>query len=127
MELETRLEKDVLCGLFTGSFTLEESKRTFVQLIEKVKERRAVKVLIDGLLVTGVPTTMERFFYGEFCANEVARLASQDSLTPKFAFALNEPLLDPGRFGENVAFNRGMKVKMFDNITDARSWLDQAK
>ncbi|MEO8085201.1 MAG: hypothetical protein ABI763_00180 [Bacteroidota bacterium] len=127
MELETSMEKDMLYGLFKGQFTLEESKRTFLQLIDEVKTSRAVKVLIDGRKVTGQPTTMERFYYGEFCAKEVSKLASLESLTPTFAFTLIEPLLDPGRFGENVAVNRGMKVKMFDNINDARSWLEQMK
>ncbi|CAN5585949.1 hypothetical protein BH11BAC1_BH11BAC1_12690 [soil metagenome] len=121
------MEKNMLLGLLKGAFTLEESKRTFLQLIDEVKKSRAVKVLIDGRQITGQPTTMERFYYGEFCAKEVIKLAGLDSLTPTFAFTLLEPLLDPGRFGENVAVNRGMKVKIFDKINDARSWLEQVK
>ncbi len=127
MELKTGLEKGILNAVFTGSYTLEEAKRTFLSLIEEVKKHRASKVLVDGRTVTGKPTTMERFYYGEFCAAEVLKLVNKHSLIPKFAFILQEPVLDPGRFGENVAVNRGMNVKMFDNIDEAQAWLDEAR
>ena len=33
------------------------------------------------------------------------------------------PMRDPGRFGETVARNRGMRVTTFDHLNDALGWL----
>jgi hypothetical protein len=35
-------------------------------------------------------------------------------------------MLDPARFGETVAVNRGMLVRTFENPEDALGWLDIA-
>ncbi len=35
-------------------------------------------------------------------------------------------MLDPQRFGETVAVNRGMRIKVFDNPEEAFAWLDLA-
>jgi hypothetical protein len=32
-------------------------------------------------------------------------------------------VLDPDRFGETVAVNRGMPVRVFDNLEEALKWL----
>ncbi len=108
-----------------GPFTLETSKQTFAQLIEEVIEHRIGKVLFDGRSVTRELTTMDRYEYGEFCAEQILKLASYHSLSPMFAYVLMEPVLDPGHFGETVAVNRGMRVKAFNNLSDARSWLEK--
>jgi len=103
-----------------GEFSLEEAKRTFLEMMEAVALHRTKRVLFDGRPITGKPTTIERFYYCEFAA-----VASQ-SKTPgiRFAYALKEPVLDPDRFGETVAVNRGMLVKAFDNPEEALAWLE---
>ncbi len=70
---------------------------------------------------------MERFYYGEFAAHAV--LSSGDrgvSTAIQFAYVLEVPVLDPERFGETVAVNRGMHVKTFDDLQDALGWLGLA-
>ncbi len=67
---------------------------------------------------------MERFFYSEFTANLVRNLVESGELhRPRFAYVLIEPVLDPQRFGETVAVNRGMITKAFDNLEDALVWI----
>ena len=67
---------------------------------------------------------MERFYYGEFAAQTVAKFTSRGvSGSTQFAYVLEVPVLDPGRYGETVAANRGMLVKAFDNLDDALGWL----
>jgi hypothetical protein len=67
---------------------------------------------------------MERFYYGEFVAQTVHRFTAHGvSSRTRFAYVLEEPVRDPERFGENVAFNRGMVVQTFDNDQDALGWL----
>ena len=64
---------------------------------------------------------MERFYYGEFAAQTV--VAQGLSASTRFAYVLREPVLDPRRFGETVAVNRGMNAKAFDSREDAFHWL----
>src|SRR5690348_3964753 len=112
MAIQTRVAADVLEVEVRGEFSLDEAKRTFVEILDSTARHGAAKVLIDGRALKGQPEVMERFFYGEFAAMETARAASERRMSrvPRFAYVLDEPVLDPKRFGENVAANRGMIV-----------------
>jgi hypothetical protein len=93
-------------------------------MLEAVGLHKADKVLFDGRKLTGKPETIERFYYGEFAAQTVANFAERGvSRATQFAYVLREPVLDPKRFGETVAVNRGMFVKAFDSLEDALGWL----
>lgn len=118
-------ESGYLRVVATGEFLLDEAKRTFLEVLDAVAEHGAEKVLIDGREIDGEPTTMQRFFYGEFAAQATAEFKRQRALAeaPKFAYVLVEPVLDPERFGETVAVNRGMRVKVFENPEEALRWL----
>ena len=108
-----------------GEFSLAEAKRTFLEMLEAVARHKVGKVLFDGRGLVGAPETMERFYYGDFAARAVAESADRGMLSrsTQFGYVLEEPVLDPQRFGENVAVNRGMYVKIFDNLQDALAWL----
>ena len=124
MTLEIRAESGLLYVEVAGDFSLEEAESTFREILEAVARHRAEKVLFDGRKLTGNPTTMERFYYGAFVAKSVAGLGDHGmSPATQFAYVLTEPILDPRRFGEIVAVNRGMFVKAFDNLEDALGWL----
>jgi hypothetical protein len=124
MILQTRVESGFLHVGAMGEFSLEEAKKTFLEMLEAVARHKVKKVLFDGRKLTGEPETMERFYYGEFAAKAVVRFADRGvSLATQFAYVLEEPVLDARRFGESVAVNRGMFVKTFDNLEDAFGWL----
>ena len=124
MLLDIDLEPGVLHVVATGEFSLEEGKRTFLQMLAAVAVHKSNKVLFDGSKLTGNPETLERFYYGEFAAQSVVEFEGRGvSCDTQFAYILTEPLLDPKRFGETVAVNRGMKVKAFDNAAEALQWL----
>jgi len=42
----------------------------------------------------------------------------------RMAIVGSEPYIDPDRFGETVATNRGGDVGVFTSMTDALAWLD---
>ena len=46
------------------------------------------------------------------------------SRAPRFAYVMNQPLRDPGKYGETVAVNRGMSVKTFETLEEAFAWLE---
>ena len=124
MLLEIRAESDLLNVDAMGKFSLKEAKRTFLEMLEAIALHKTEKVLFDGRKLTGKPETMERFYYGEFAAQTVADFAERGvSRATRFAYVLREPVLDPQRFGETVAVNRGMLVKAFNNPEDALQWL----
>jgi hypothetical protein len=125
MILRICTESELLRVIATGEFSLEEAERTFLEILDAVARHNTKKVLFDGRELKGDPRTIERFFYGEFAAHAVMRyiIESGVSRAPQFAYVLEEPILDPRRFGETVAVNRGMWVKVFDNLEDALGWL----
>jgi len=114
----------ILHVMTEGEFSLSEAKRTFIDVIHMVGELRLGKILFDGQQIIGNPAIIERFYYGEFVADEVNKLIADgwdDDL--RFAYVLLEPVLDELRLGETVAVNRGMNVRAFDNRVDAITWL----
>ena len=114
--------------MVTGEFALEEAQRTFLEILDAVARHSTEKILLDGRELQGEPTTIQRFLFGAFTAQAVMRYrrAHRASRALQFAYVLQEPVLDPQRFGETVAVNRGMWVKVFDNPEDALGWLRDA-
>jgi hypothetical protein len=122
--IETGDDADYLHAVIRGKFRLDEAQRTFLTLLEVVVRNRISRVLLEGLEITGKPTTIERFYYAKFAAAAVTISTGRDALfRPRFAYVLKHPVLDPQRFGENVAVNRGMNVKAFEDLEAARRWL----
>ncbi len=127
MILEMSARSGVLHVNAMGKFSLVEAKRTFIEMLEAIALNKVGKVLFDGRELAGSPIVMERFYYGEFAAQSVAEFTDRGvSRATRFAYVLEVPMLDPGRFGETVAVNRGMLVKAFDNLNDALRWLGMA-
>jgi hypothetical protein len=126
MSLQMQAEPGLLRAVVTGEFSPDEAERTFVDMLETAARRKLDKVLLDGREVRGEPDVLQRFLYGEFVALTVARHVIARGLThkPQFAYVLLEPVLDPQRFAETVAVHRGMWVKAFDDIEEARAWLE---
>ena len=46
-----------------GPYSLEEAKRTFLEVLAAVEKHKLGKVLFDGRDITGSPAAIERFFY----------------------------------------------------------------
>jgi type II secretory pathway component PulJ len=128
MILKIRVESGLLRVIATGEFSLEEAERTFLEMFDAVAQHKTPKVLVDGRELKGKPSTFERFFYGEFVAQAVKKqiIKHGEPHDLQFAYVVQEPVLEPQRFGETVAVNRGMWVKAFDNIEDALGWLRRA-
>jgi hypothetical protein len=119
-----RPESGLLKVVAMGKFSLKEAKQAFVEMLEAVAQHKTKKVYFDGRKLVGKPETMERFFYGEFAAQTVNDFAQRGVFpSTRFAYVLKQPVLDPTRFGETVAVNRGMSVKVFDSPEDALRWL----
>lgn len=129
MTLEISAESGFLYVTAIGVFSLEEAQRTFIEMLEAVVRHQTGGVLFDGRQLTGEPETVERFYYGEFAAEETRNLIRERRMLflPQFAYVLQYPVLDPARLGETVAVNRGMNVKAFERLDEALQWIAAAK
>ena len=126
MEVSSRVdaERGLLVISYSGDFSLAEAESTFLNLLDTLVEHKLSRVLVDGRQLCGHPEMLERFYYGAFVAAAVNRTVEcAKCAVPTFAYVLEHPMLDPNRFGETVAANRGMRVKAFANLQQARWWL----
>ena len=93
MILEIYAEPGFLHVNATGSFSLVEAQRTFIEMLGAVAQNKVGKVLLDGRGIVGNPRIMERFFYGEFAAQSVAQFGARGvSPDTKFAYVLKVPV-----------------------------------
>src|SRR4249920_3301410 len=108
MILRISAESGLLRVIAIGEFSSEEAERTFLEILDAVALHKTEKILFDGRELKGEPETIERFLYGKFVASAVVRDIRERFLpfAPQFAYVLQEPVLDPQRFGETVATNR---------------------
>ena len=120
---QLRLEHGILNAVVIGNFDLAAAENEFDEILYEAVRIGAANVLIDGQQMTGKPGDFERFLYGEFVTNTTLEVMKEYHTHLRFAYVLHEPLRDPERFGENVAVNRGMDVKAFEDPNEAIQWL----
>lgn len=121
MKLQITAEDFFLRVCVSGIFSLANANKACVEMFKAVEQHKAMEVLVDCRHLAGSPSTMERFEHSEFGA---ARMIDFSAWITRFAYVGMPPLIDPQKFGETVAVNRGVKIKVFTNIEDALRWLE---
>ena len=125
MNLDIAVEKDFLRVLMTGEFSLDDANDCLVTMFEAIEQHNLQKIFVDCRRLTGEPTTMERFFHATFAVRVMDRFADKGVFRgTRFAYLGHEPLIDRNRFGETVAVNRGLIVKVSLSEQDALQWLE---
>jgi len=116
---------DLLYVITDGDFTLDEATRNFGIMLDMVLANDSRKVLMDGRSIVGEPTAVQRYYYAAFASDSVGLLIANEWMfdPPRFAYVLNEPVLDPLRLGQTVARKRGLDLKAFNDIDEAIRWL----
>ncbi len=74
---------------------------------------------------SGKISTMDRFLLAVFFVQENAKLIIGKSHPLKVTFVLDKSIIDPGKFGETVARNRGLYGFVTDNMQEALNWLEE--
>lgn len=122
VELESR--KHYLRAAVSGAYSLRAAQDVYDQVVKAALANGHTRALIDASGVSGVPTQDERYMLGLFVAAEQRILASKTpQLTVQVAVFGHRPLIDPDRFAETVAVNRGAKVKVSERLDEALAWL----
>lgn len=95
------------------------------QVIRACEKYLPSRMLVDTLQVEGKLSTMDRYDLATLSAKKYLdeKLAGKIP-SCRFAFVGNNPLVDPKRFGETVAVNRGMNLRVFTEIKEAIVWLE---
>jgi len=128
MSLKLKIEfvKTHLYAICSGEFNLNEALSIFNEVLTTASEKNISKVLIDYRESTGQFSTIDRYEYAEK-TTECWRgfIISGKIKTIKLAYVGKTPIIDPARFGETVAKNRGaFNFIVTENIEEALEWLD---
>ena len=125
MNLDITVDEDFIRVLVTGEFVFDDANDCVVTMFEAIEQHKLQKVLVDCRRLAGEPTTIERFFHATFAVREMERFAGAGVFRgTRFAYVGHEPLIDRNRFGETVAVNRGLNVKVSLSEQDALQWLE---
>ena len=122
IDIEPR--KHYLRATVSGSYTLRSAQDVYDQAVKTAVATGHTRVLIDASAATGAPTQDERYMLGLFVAAEQRILgAKTPPMEIQVAVVGQRPLIDPDRFGETVAVNRGAKLKVSEELDEALAWL----
>ena len=116
IQLEMEEMPDYLAARFRGSGVAEEIWRQFELIAEHCKCASYNKLLIDTTGAELKISLAERFL-----AREKAAVFAHYSL--KVAVVTRPERIHPQRFGEQVAWSRGVYIKAFTDLRAAEEWL----
>lgn len=93
-------------------------------MLTACEQHQADKVLLDVRSVTGAISAMDRFQFSEAFSGKYFDEKKAGKIShARFAIIGNYPIIDPNRFGETVAVNRGMTLKVSTDMAEAMDWL----
>ena len=108
-------EGDWLVVHMSGPFTVEWFVEIAATIATALRAAPASAVLVDARGVFGAPSDLDRYRF--------AMAAVSAPIIGPLAFVGKEPIVDPRRFGEAVARNRGVNARAFLDEATARAWL----
>jgi hypothetical protein len=118
MNIQPQIEEmsGYLAVRFTGTGAAEEICQQFESIAEHCKRANKNKLLLDLTDARVEMSLADRYFLAEG-----ARIFACYGL--KVAGVARPEQLDPKRFGEMAARNRGVNILVFTNVKDAEQWL----
>jgi hypothetical protein len=102
---------------FTGAGAPEEVWRQFELIAEHCKRANKNKLLLDLMEAYADVSLAHRYHFGDQAETFMFYKLI------KVAVAVSPELLDPRRFGEMVARNRWVNLRVFTSANDAAKWL----
>jgi hypothetical protein len=104
----------------SGTFDLAAAVDAFREVLDAAARHGLDRILVDVRPLGGDMSTMERFGIAEAVAAEIAR---RSMFAVVMAIVGNPPMVDSTRFGEDVAVNRGAKIRAVTDVDEAFQWL----
>jgi hypothetical protein len=126
ISLKFEQREEFLYCTASGAYSFENGCSMIRDLLAELARRGASKVLVDCLEIEGSPSMVERYGLAEFMAREQVDHLSEGKGFPRLAVLAKEPLVDPNRFSQLAATNRGVQTKTVEEMEDAMKWLGVA-
>ncbi len=117
-ELKIEAIDGIVQALLSGAFNLDNTKMFFLQTLQKAREEKANKILLDVRNITTDISVLARFELGNF-------MAKQDTTGIRIAILASEKTAWPDRFLETVSRNRGVNAKVTTEYKEALKWLSE--
>src|SRR5438445_106264 len=96
--------------------SLSGAQATFREMLDGAMRYGQSRILLDCTRVKGEWTAEDRFAFGVFVADEHKRAADQFAQSLQLAVYAIAPLMDPGRYTQTVANNRGARMRASDSL-----------
>lgn len=109
--------------VLSGDFELSSALDAYRAMLQAAARHRQPKMLLDCTRVTGEMTMSDRLAFGGFMADEQNRMLGQLPSAPQVAIHAVPPIMDPGRFTQAVANNRGVRMRASESLQELLSWL----
>jgi hypothetical protein len=126
MTLRLEPRDTYLLAEMSGDYDARVTAALTIQFLDACVSHLATRLLVDLRALSGTITTLERYNYFDFLARQVHERIADGRLTSlKFAFIVNPALVDPDRFGQTVANNRGLSLQGWTEREPAVRWLEE--
>ncbi len=107
----------------SGHFSLSDVKIMYTDALESLLDNNFSKLFFNAYKVKGKVTTIDRYYFGEFAALESLKYMGKGLKRIVVSVYGIEPIIDPERFGEIVARNRGLNLKVTTDKNEALQFL----
>ena len=99
-------------------------KSTRLEILALANKTGIFKLLMDCREVSFRISAIDRFFFASFFVEQnIKRIFNRQPIM-KIVLLLNTAMLDPEKFGEKVARNRGLYLFVTDDMDKGLEWLD---
>lgn len=123
LAFDTELRAGYVYAALHGEFTIDSGKSVFAGIMQVAAAQGQPRILMDCTRITGEMTMDDRLQFGMFVAEEKQRYLARFPEGPQVAILAVPPIMDPGRFTQSVANNRGVRMRASESLQELLSWL----
>ncbi len=120
-QLNITNKENYLLAEVSGEFDYTIDHEFFPELIDSCFAYNRPKLLLDAINLKGFLSTFQRYNIALSVTNTIRK--NFDKGIIQIAVVGTEPLIDPDKFGETVATNRGLILKVTTDMEEALKWL----
>ncbi len=106
-----------------GEFELASAQSMYRAALQAAAGRAEPRILLDSTRLRGTLSVEDRRQFGMFLAEEQSRQAALLRQPPQVAILAVPPIMDPGRFTQAVANNRGVRMRASESLQELLAWL----
>ena len=107
----------------SGEFTLASARDVYRSILQAAARVGQPRILMDCTRITGEMTIADRLAFGAYMAEQQPLVMGALPEGPQVAILAVPPIMDPGRFTQAVANNRGVRMRASESLQELLSWL----